>query len=803
LPLGPGSTLGPYTILGPLGAGGMGRVFRASDARLGREVAIKALPPAVAREPERLQRFEREARALAALQHAHVAVVHGIEESDEGPCLVMELVAGETLAERLLRGPLPLEETLRLGEQVAGALEVAHAKGIVHRDLKPANLMRTPDGDAKVLDFGLAKDAEGARGVDADLSVSPTVAAGSTALGTILGTAPYMSPEQARAQAVDGRTDIWSLGCVLFECLTGRGLFVAATVSDVLARILEREPDWNALPSSTPVSLRLLLQRMLAKEVMLRAGSMGEVRRSLQAVALEGSKGARVGSAIAEPELPSVAVLDFENTSGDAESDYFCEGIADDLLTDLTRLKGLRVASRAAVTRLRGRELEPGQLARELGVRHLLQGSVRRAGERLRINVRLVDGQDGFQRWAERYDRTLADVFAVQEEIAAAVAEALRVALAPAEVAQLVQDRPADVTAYDLYLRGRARYRLYTHEAMLEAHALFEQATRVDAGYALAWAGLADASGQLSQQGGAGEEESRARDGLEAARRALTLNPRLPEAHKAEALNLRLLGDREGAIAALRRALEVDPDFAPALVNSGVYHFGRGRLPEAERLFRRAATRGEAQPFAMLWIALLCLSTRRDDEAVSFARRAAALAPEPVYQTGAAGTAVLTHLRRGETDAASRAIAEGRKHGIPEFAAAGLEAAVLVARGERAAVLAQLEVLVDSPATDAWTLIAIAASALRVQRLDIARTILGRRVFTDIRDGLVRYLPELRLLLGADGMPPRRESGALVWPLEAPMLDAELFAQYDEVRIESGLAEPAPPPGQAGTASTA
>jgi Tol biopolymer transport system component/tRNA A-37 threonylcarbamoyl transferase component Bud32 len=284
-----GTRLGPYEIVAPLGAGGMGEVWRARDPRLDRDVAIKALPDAFAADPERLARFEREAKLLASLSHPNVAGIHGLELAEGHRYLVLELVEGETLAARLARGPLPLDETMDVGRQIAAAVEAAHETGVVHRDLKPGNIMLRPDGTVKVLDFGLAKGAA-AHGSSSDLhlSASPTMSYAATAAGVILGTAAYMSPEQARGKTVDRRTDIWSFGCVLYECLTGRRAYEGETVSDMVARILEREPDWGALPATTPLRLRELLRRCLAKDMKQRLQAIGEARIALESGGLGG-----------------------------------------------------------------------------------------------------------------------------------------------------------------------------------------------------------------------------------------------------------------------------------------------------------------------------------------------------------------------------------------------------------------------------------------------------------------------------------------------------------------------------------
>jgi Tol biopolymer transport system component len=308
MPLIIGSRVGPYEVMAPLGAGGMGEVFRARDTRLGRDVAIKVLPAAFAADPERLGRFEREARLLASLSHPNIAGIHGLEVIDGHRHLVLEFVDGVTLAARLAHGPLPVDESLAVGRQIAAALDAAHEAGIIHRDLKPGNVMLTATGDVKVLDFGLARGGSAAAGaVDQGLSASPTLAYSGTVAGVILGTAAYMSPEQARGRAMDRRTDIWSFGCVLYECLTGKSLFGGETISDTIAKILEREPDWSALPPRTPPRVRELLRRCLDKDPKKRQRDAGDIRLELDEVLAAGipASGAIPAAGAGERQMPS------------------------------------------------------------------------------------------------------------------------------------------------------------------------------------------------------------------------------------------------------------------------------------------------------------------------------------------------------------------------------------------------------------------------------------------------------------------------------------------------------------------
>jgi len=779
----PGSRLGPYEIESALGAGGMGEVYRARDPRLDRTVAIKTLPVAVAGDPERVARFGREARLLASLDHPNIARIHGLEDAGGAPHLVLEFVEGETLASRLARGPLGVAETLEFGGQIAAAIEAAHERGIVHRDLKPGNVMLTPGRVVKVLDFGLAKG--GARAdSSADLSVSPTAALSSTALGAILGTAPYMSPEQARGREVDRRADVWALGCVLFECLTGRAAFPGETVSDVIAGILQGEPDWNALPAGTPQRLRELVRRCLVKDLESRPRDVGDLRRELASIAAERASSAS-GLATA---APSLAVLYFENPAHDAESEYFCAGITEDILTDLSKIRGLRVASRNAVARYRGAPVDLPRIASDLGVRAVLEGSVRRAGDRVRISAQLVNAADGFQLWAERYDRTLEDVFAVQEEIAASIAKALSVALSPSEAASLGSGRPGDVAAYDLYLKGRQCYGRYTAEGLREALSLFRRATEIDPGYALAWAGIADCHGQFIQWGITDDPEAEAKQGLEAASRAITLNPTLPEGHKAEGLVRHGMADRAGERRALERALQADPRFTPALLNLAVDAFTSGDLARAERIVRRALAIDPQEAFGTMWLAFITLVTSRPDETAAIVARLRKLSDEPHYVSTSYVFRVVMELQRGDVAAAAEAVRDGLADGSEKPGLRAASAAIAAREGrldEARSIVRELR----SVSLRAGALELAAEAAIRAGEGDLAREFMFRPLIRGFASYLARLHPGLHALLDAPPFAPRRLDGSLVWPLEAPMIDGARHRLFREVKVETGLPE--------------
>lgn len=780
-----GTRLGNYEIVAPLGSGGMGEVYRARDVRLGRSVAIKALPATLARDPERLARLEREARALASVHHSNIAVLYGIEDGDGTSYLALELVEGETLAQRLARGALSVAETLEICAQIASAVDAAHEQGIVHRDLKPSNVMVTPSGAVKVLDFGLAKAGPLATDSAPDLSASPTVALGATAAGVVLGTASYMSPEQARGKPVDRRTDVWALGCLVFECLSGRQAFAGETTSDVLARVLEREPDWNALPAGTPARLRDLMRRCLTKSPVDRPRDVGDLRGEMLAIAADlSSPGQRAGAAGGPPSL---AVLYFENLSTESESDYFCAGITEDLLTDLSKVKGMRVASRSAVARYRGTSVDVARVATELSVNAVLEGSVRRAGPRVRITVRLVSA-DGFQLWGERYDRTLEDVFAVQEEIASSIAGALQVALTPAETERIGQDRPKDVRAYDLYLKGREHYSRYNSESLHQAIRLFEQAIEVDPSYALAYAGIGDAYGQLVQWSNEDPEEL-VRRGLEGARRAIALNPRLPEAHKAEALVLGFAGDHEASAAALRRAIEADSRYTPALGNLAIECLRQGNLAACERLIRRSLELEPDDPHTTFWLALLMGYTSRLGESEELTDRVRSLSSERFYVTHVHMQRAMLRALRHQPHELERCLQEGRNDGAEASNLAMLEAYLAACTDHPEAARRLLEESADSNHLNFGGITFAAMASLRVGQPDRAVGIMQRRVFAEYAPTIMRLNDLLHPLLDLEPFAPRRSKLALVWPLEAPMIDRTRFRLFREVRIESGMPE--------------
>jgi TolB-like protein len=581
--LSPGTRIGPYEILGALGAGGMGIVHRATDPRLQREVALKLLPPELTRDLGARERFQREARIVASLNHPHICTIHDVGEHDGQPYLVLELLDGLTLERRLASGLPPTATAVTWAVQIADALSAAHARGIVHRDLKPTNIFITSRGDAKVLDFGIARGGP-----------RPPEETMLTGAGFAIGTMAYMAPEQVRGEEVDGRADLFAFGVVLYELCTGRQAFGGATMGIIAEAVLNRQPmPARGLNPSLPEGLELLIARLLQKDRTQRYQRVDDVVVDLRQI-----KGALDGLALTPSRARqanaerSVAVLPFRNLSSDPENAFVADGIAEDLTSALGRLSGLRVASRTAAFRFRGADIDVTGAGEALTVQALVEGSVRRSGSRLRVTAQLVNVADGYQMWSERYDREMADVFDIQDEIVSAIVEALAPALLGD--AQGVVVRPtANLDAYELYLKGRHYWHMRTPGNMRLAIGAFEGAIVLDPEFALAYAGLADCWTMYRPYGwlpmsrcepqaraaleravalspDAGEVQfaramytfyftARWRDAEPHFRRAIEVNPRLPFAHAYLALHLATAHGLELAEPFIRASTEVDP----------------------------------------------------------------------------------------------------------------------------------------------------------------------------------------------------------------------------------------------------
>src|SRR5579863_3444249 len=493
-----GKNIAHYRVVEKLGGGGMGVVYKAEDTRLGRSVALKFLPVDLARDRMALERFQREARAASSLNHPNICTIYEINEHEGQPFIAMELLEGATLKQRINGRPFETDEMLRLAIQIAEALEVAHSKGIVHRDIKPANIIVTPRSEAKVLDFGLAKQSPGARQAVGAGGTSHMETAGAaehllTSPGTTMGTVAYMSPEQARSEELDARTDIFSFGLVLYEMATGAAAFSGTTTAIIFDAILRGTPSAaTRLNPKLPKDLEQIIGKALEKDRRLRYQTASGIRADLERLKRDTDSG-RSAAAGAAPAEKSLAVLYFENLSGAKEEEYFRDGMTEDIITELSKVKGLKVFSRPTVLSFRDKSVTPIQIGKELNAAFVLAGSLRRAGNRLRVNAQLIDTRTDFPLWAERFDRELLDVFEVQDEIARRITEALRITLSPQEEKALAIKPTENAQAYDYFLRGRGYTRRITRNDLDFAMQMFERAIALDPNFALAHTGLATA----------------------------------------------------------------------------------------------------------------------------------------------------------------------------------------------------------------------------------------------------------------------------------------------------------------------
>jgi serine/threonine protein kinase len=629
LPLSVGDTLGPYEILSQIGAGGMGVVYKARDTRLDRMVALKVSTEQYS------ERFGREARAVAALNHPNICQIY-----DVGPdFIVLEFVNGHPLLSPAEPGPLPLKRALEYAGQICDALEAAHQRGTVHRDLKPDNILVTNSG-VKLLDFGLAKIvAQPSTKLDSHQDDDAETAT-FTQENTVLGTVHYMSPEQAQGKSVDARSDIFSFGVVLYEMLSARKAFRGENAISILAAILHTDPP--PLTEAPPEVARVVAG-CLAKEPAQRFQTIAEVKHALKQAA-----------AASDSKLPSIAVLPFSNLSGDKENEYFSDGLAEDILNALVKVPGLRVTARTSTLAFVGKGQDIRSISQALNVEHILEGSVRKLGNRLRVTAQLIKASDGYHLWSERYDREMTDVFAIQDEISQAIVETLKLKLS----GQPLLNRPtADLEAYNLYLRGRHLSARLNPESVRVAREYFERALARDPKYALAYAGVGyllfiEAVWGQSAPSGALPDAKRA------LQKALELDDSLAVAHAYLGSVLGYLDyDWTGAEREMKRALELGPTVAEVHFCYAM-HFLQplGRLREAEIEFKRAAELDPLYHLAVIGLAENAYRRDDPDAAITLAKRALELDPTYYFSHWMLGLAYFLKGRVEEAvDAVERA----------------------------------------------------------------------------------------------------------------------------------------------------
>jgi len=576
---------GPYEIPDKIGSGGMGDVYRAKDTRLERDVAIKVMNESLVQDPQALARFQREARAVAALSHPNIMAIYDVGSHEGRTFAVMELLEGQTLSARLRQASLDWRTSLNIAIAIADGLDGAHARGVIHRDLKPDNVFLTSDGRVKIVDFGLARlDSNSSSGT----SVTEVL---QTQPGVVMGTISYMSPEQVRGEPTDARSDVFAFGCLAYEMFNGHRAFAGPTGADTMVAILHEAPLAFEPAADRPAELETIVLRCLEKSPAKRYASGRELAAALKSATSDTGRASALRTAVhqetvASESAPSVAVLPFVNMSSDRENEYFSDGLAEELIAVLSKIEGLRVASRTSAFAFKGRNEDVRKIGEQLGVRTVLEGSVRKAGSRLRISAQLVNVTDGYQLWSETYDRQLEDLFAIQDEIARSIAQALRLILSEKDRRNLKRVVTGDVRAYEYYLRGRQFFHQFRRKGFEVARQMFARAIEIDPAYALAYAGIADCRSLLYTYWDTTEANLREADA--ASLKALELAPQLAEAHLARGLAVSLKKQFDDARLEFETALRLDPSLFEAHYFYGRACLAQGRPDDAVRWFEAA-----------------------------------------------------------------------------------------------------------------------------------------------------------------------------------------------------------------------
>jgi serine/threonine-protein kinase len=636
-----GETISHYRILEKLGEGGMGVVYKAEDTRLKRIVALKFLPPSLTSNPEARSRFIQEAQAASALDHPNICTVHDFGESADGQFfIVMACYEGKTLQEMLQNGPFEIERALTIGAQIAAGLAEAHRVGVIHRDVKPTNVIITKDGAAKIIDFGLAKLAAQSR---------------ITRTGSAMGTPVYMSPEQIRGDEVDARTDIWSLGVILYEMLTGCTPFAADYDHAVFYRILNMIPEpLTSLRQGVPPAIERTLERALQKDPVERYPSALALLQDLEFARTGGETHPSIPKTVA-----SIAILPFEDMSQSHDQEYFCDGIAEEIINALTHVAGLRVVARTSSFSFKGTQKNARDIGRMLGVDTLLEGSVRKADQRLRVTVKLTKVDDESALWSERYDRTLEDIFAIQDDVCVSIVDQLKVILGRSERTNLVRRRANDHEAYNLYLKGRFLFNQRKRESVQRSIECYSQAVTVDPAFALAYAGIAESYEVLGSWRDLPRDQAFG-EARKASETALRLDDRLPEAHVvAGYVNLFCDWNWTAAEREFQRALTLNPACAEGHHMRAHYLEMMGKFDLAIGEIDRAMELEPVAPSLHSCAAQILYCARRYDKAIRQAYVTLEMAPTFYGLYGWIGSA---YLVSGLHDSGLAALKEGLKH---------------------------------------------------------------------------------------------------------------------------------------------
>jgi serine/threonine protein kinase/Tfp pilus assembly protein PilF len=675
-----GQTISHYKILEKLGEGGMGVVYKAEDTKLKRTVALKFLPPEFTRDSEAKERFIQEAQAASTLDHPNICTIHEIDQTPDGQLFIcMACYEGETLKEQIGRGPLEIGYAIDIAAQIAEGLTKAHDRRIVHRDIKPANIFVTEDGHVKITDFGLAK-------LMGRTQLTKT--------GTSVGTIAYMSPEQGRGDPVDHRTDIWSLGIVLYEMVTGELPFKADYEQATLYLILnEALPSVTRSRSDVSKDLERIIKKALAKGTRERYETAEALKKDLESLMETRRPRATGREASAQESKPSIAVLPFRDMSSEKDQDYFCEGIAEELINALVKLKGLRVAARTSAFQFKDRDSDILRIGEQLKVKTVLEGSIRKAGNRLRITAQLINVDDGFHIWSEKYDRELDDIFAIQDEISLAIVDKLKVKLLGEERSGLVKRHTVDQEAHNLYLKGLYFWNRRLEGGMKLAMEHFHQAIEKDPNYALAHVGVADTYNITGVFGYSPPNETFPR-AKAAAQRALEIDDSLGEAHASLGFVAMWFDwDWPAAEREFKRAIELSPAYATAHEWYAVYLLAMGRSDES---IMEALRSLERDPLSLMINAIVGVAyyfARRNDESIEYQRKVLEMDPNflfantyillPLIETGRCDEAI-DIMRRVEPLAAEHAYTLG---------AFGASYAIVGQRDDALRILGQLDEL--------------------------------------------------------------------------------------------------------------